>query len=175
MTPTHRIMLVEDESIIAMDVQQRLERLGYQVVALAASGADAIRTAFEVVPDMILMDVKIRGPLDGIETATRIRASRDIPVIYVTAFADENTIKRASLTEAFGYLLKPFEDRELQSVIETALYKQGSKKDCVRVRSDMPWPPRRPTKASGTGTSTPTRSSTPHAGNRCWVWTIVCA
>lgn len=123
MTSTHRIMLVEDESIIAMDVQQRLERLGYQVVAQATSGTDAIRLAFEVVPDLILMDVKIRGPLDGIETATRIRASRDIPVIYVTAFADENTIKRASLTEAFGYLLKPFEDRELQSAIETALYK----------------------------------------------------
>jgi diguanylate cyclase (GGDEF)-like protein/PAS domain S-box-containing protein len=123
MTKAQRVLLVEDESIIAMDVQQRLERLGYQVVAQAASGKDAIYHATEKNPDLILMDVKIRGPIDGIETAAQIRTMCDIPVIYLTAFADENTIKRASLTEASGYLLKPFEDRELQSAIEIALYK----------------------------------------------------
>ena len=128
MSGTHRIMLVEDETIIAMDVQQRLEKLGYEVVAQASSSADAIRRAMESVPDLILMDVKIRGPLDGIETATRIRVQHDIPVIYLTAFADEETIRRASQTEAFGYLLKPFEDRELQSAIEIALYKHTMEK-----------------------------------------------
>lgn len=128
MTKAHRVMLVEDESIISMDVQQRLERLGYQVVAQAASGQDAIRNAAETTPDLILMDVKIRGPIDGIETATHIRALHDIPVIYLTAFADETTIQRASQTEASGYLLKPFEDRELQSAIEIALYKHMMEK-----------------------------------------------
>ena len=125
---TCRIMLVEDENIIAMDVQQRLEMLGYQVVAQVTSGADAIRTAVEIKPDLILMDIKIRGAMDGIEAAAQIRAEQDVPIIYLTAFADENTLKRASLTEAFGYLLKPFEDRELHSAIEIALYKHRMEK-----------------------------------------------
>jgi diguanylate cyclase (GGDEF)-like protein/PAS domain S-box-containing protein len=124
----HRIMLVEDENIIAMDVQQRLEVLGYQVTGHAASGVDAIRIAAETKPDLILMDIKIRGPMDGIETAAQIRELQDVPIIYLTAFADETTVKRARLTEAFGYLLKPFEDRELQSAIEIALYKHKMEK-----------------------------------------------
>lgn len=123
-----RILLVEDENIIAMDVGQRLENLGYQVVGQAISGEEAIRLAVESEPDLILMDVKIRGPMDGIETSARIRAAQDIPIIYLTAFADENTIKRARLTEAYGYILKPFEDRELQSAIEIALYKHTMEK-----------------------------------------------
>jgi len=126
--PTSRIMLVEDENIIAMDVRQRLETLGYQVVAQVTSGSDAIRTAIETRPDLILMDIKIHGPMDGIETAIQIRAVQDIPIIYLTAFADENTLKRARQTEAFGYLLKPFEDRELHSAVEIALYKHMMEK-----------------------------------------------
>lgn len=125
---THRIMLVEDENIIAMDIQQRLELLGYQVTGHAVSGMDAVRIAAETKPDLILMDIKIRGPMDGIETAAQIRARKDVPIIYLTAFADETTVKRARLTEAFGYLLKPFEDRELQSAIEIALYKHEMEK-----------------------------------------------
>lgn len=116
-------MLVEDEVIIAMDVSQRLETLGYEVVAHVTSGTNAIRTAAETQPDLILMDIKIQGPMDGIETAAQIRAAQDVPIIYLTAFADENTLKRARVTEAFGYLLKPFEERELHSAIEIALYK----------------------------------------------------
>jgi diguanylate cyclase (GGDEF)-like protein/PAS domain S-box-containing protein len=126
--PASRIMLVEDENIIAMDVQQRLETLGYQVVGQVASGPDAIRIAVETRPDLILMDIKIHGPMDGIETAMQIRATQDIPIIYLTAFADENTLKRARQTEAFGYLLKPFEDRELHSAVEIALYKHMMEK-----------------------------------------------
>lgn len=125
---THRIMLVEDENIIAMDIQQRLELLGYQVTGHAASGMDAVRVAAETRPDLILMDIKIRGPMDGIETAEQIRARQDVPIIYLTAFTDENTLKRARRTEAFGYLLKPFEDRELQSAIEIATYKHVMEK-----------------------------------------------
>jgi diguanylate cyclase (GGDEF)-like protein/PAS domain S-box-containing protein len=125
---TDRIMLVEDEHIVAMDVQQRLETLGYEVVAHATSGKEAIEYARETRPNLILMDIKIRGTQDGIETAAQIRQTQDIPVIYVTAFADEATLKRARLTEAFGYLIKPFEDRELRSAIEIAIYKHQMEK-----------------------------------------------
>jgi len=119
----YHIMLVEDETIVALDVQERLESLGYQMAAHATTGEEAIRYAIELDLDLILMDVKLRGQLDGIETAAQIRMSKDIPIIYLTAFADENTLKRASLTEAYGYMIKPFEDRELYSTIEMALYK----------------------------------------------------
>lgn len=118
-----RIMLVEDEMIVAMDIRQRLERMGYEVVAHAISGDEAIRLAKETKPNLVLMDIKIQGKMDGIETAVMIRKNRDIPVIYVTAYSDEGTLKRARLTEPFGYLIKPFEDRELRSIIEIAIYK----------------------------------------------------
>jgi PAS domain S-box-containing protein len=118
-----RIMLVEDEMIVAMDTRQRLQRMGYDVVAHAISGEEAIRLAKETKPNLVLMDIKIQGKMDGIETAAMIRENRDIPVIYVTAYSDESTLKRARLTEPFGYLIKPFEDRELRSIIEIAIYK----------------------------------------------------
>ena len=120
-----RIMLVEDEMIVAMDVRQRLEALGYEVVAHATSGEDAVRYAGDTCPNLILMDIRIRGETDGIEAAARIRETQDIPVIYLTAYADEATLSRARVTEAFGYLMKPFEDRELRSAIEIALYKHN--------------------------------------------------
>jgi len=118
-----RIMLVEDEGIVALDVQQRLEKLRYNVVSHATTGAEAIRYVQKETPDLILMDIKIRGEMDGIETARRIRKMRNIPIIYVTAYAGDDTLNRARETEAYGYLIKPFEDRELRSAIEIALYK----------------------------------------------------
>ena len=123
-----RIMIVEDEVIVAMDVQQRLERLGYNVVAHATSGKEAITLAMREVPDLILMDIKIQGEMDGIEAATQIRITQDIPVIYVTAFSGDDTINRARQTEPFGYLIKPFDDRELRSSIEIAIYKHRMEK-----------------------------------------------
>jgi len=125
---TERIMLVEDEMIVAMDVRQRLEALGYEIAAHAISGEEAVQLARTTNPHLILMDIKIRGEVDGIETAARIRAVQDIPVIYVTAFADEATLARARLTEAFGYLVKPFEDQELRSAIEIAIFKHRMEK-----------------------------------------------
>ncbi len=119
----YQIMLVEDEVIVALDVRQRLEALGYIVVAHASSGEEAIMFASEIALDLILMDVRLRGKMDGIDAAAKIREHHDIPIIYLTAFADENTLSRAKLTEAYGYLIKPFEDRELRSSIEMALYK----------------------------------------------------
>lgn len=123
-----RIILVEDEIIVAMDVQQRLELLGYMVVAHATNGEEALIFSGSMNPDVILMDVKIRGRMDGIETAAKIRETLDVPIIYLTAFSDEATLKRASVTEAYGYLIKPFEDRELHATIEMALYKNRVEK-----------------------------------------------
>ncbi len=123
-----RIMVVEDEIIVAMDLKQRLESLGYEVVAHALNAIEALASATSKDPDIVLMDIKINGALDGIETATRIRASKDIPIIYLTAFADETTIQRASKTSAYGYLIKPFGDRELRSCIEMAIYKYKAEK-----------------------------------------------
>jgi diguanylate cyclase (GGDEF)-like protein/PAS domain S-box-containing protein len=118
-----KILLVEDEIIVALDLQQRLEMLGYNVISHAITSEEALNVVTSKPLDLILMDIKIQGKLDGVETAEQIRKSLDIPIIYLTAFADENTLKRARETVAYGYLVKPFEDRELRSTIEMALYK----------------------------------------------------
>src|SRR5512139_2167279 len=108
-----KILVVEDERIVAKDISRRLEKLGYTVVATASSGAEAIRKAREIHPDLILMDVQLKGDMDGIDAAQQIRADADIPVIYLTAYADQNTLQRAKITEPFGYIVKPFDERDL--------------------------------------------------------------
>jgi len=118
-----RILVVEDERIIALDLQRRLHSLGYTVCAIAGSGPEAVAHAAQSHPDLILMDIVLPGPMDGIEAAAQIRAHADIPVIYLTAHADEATLQRAKTTEPFGYLLKPFDTRVMQPTIEMALYK----------------------------------------------------
>lgn len=118
-----RIMIVEDERIVAKDLQFRLQGLGYQVVAMAAEGQDAIAKAKATLPNLVLMDIRIEGDMDGIQTAEIVRSELDIPVIFLTAYADQATLGRAKVTEPFGYILKPFEERELQSTIEIALYR----------------------------------------------------
>jgi PAS domain S-box-containing protein len=123
MTSKAQILVVEDESIVALDIQNRLMGLGYTISASAASGAEAIRKAANRRPDLVLMDIKLRGEMDGVEAAERIRARFDIPVVYLTAYADGATLQRAKLSEPFGYVLKPFEERELHTAIEMALYR----------------------------------------------------
>jgi CheY-like chemotaxis protein len=118
-----KILIVEDEVIVAMDLQQRLEELGYLVVGNAVSGAEALQQAGTLAPALVLIDIRLQGSMDGIEAANEIRRCFDIPVVYLTAHSDELTLSRAKLTEPFGYLLKPVEDRELQIAIEMALYK----------------------------------------------------
>jgi PAS domain S-box-containing protein len=118
-----KILIVEDEAIIARDIEKNLTGLGYKVVSIVDAGEDAIREAEEKRPDLVLMDIRIRGDIDGVEAAEQVRTRFDIPVVYVTAYADEATLERAKITEPFGYLLKPFEKRELRSAIELALYK----------------------------------------------------
>ncbi|MGB9870023.1 MAG: methanogen output domain 1-containing protein [Methanothermobacter sp.] len=114
---------MEDESIVAMDIKHRAEGLGYRVVGMAASGEEAIKLAREEKPDLVLMDIVLKGEMDGIEAAEVIREEMNIPVVYLTAYSDEKTLSRAKLTGPFGYIIKPFEDRELHSAIEVALYK----------------------------------------------------
>ena len=118
-----RILVVEDEVLIARELQGRLQEMGYEAPEIAISGAEAVAKASLFAPDLILMDIHLKGELDGVDAAARIRAERSVPVVYLTAYADDETVQRARLTEAFGYLLKPFQARELQTTIEMALYK----------------------------------------------------
>jgi diguanylate cyclase (GGDEF)-like protein/PAS domain S-box-containing protein len=117
------ILVVEDETIVALDIRQRLESMGYTVVATVISGEQAIQKAEDLKPALVLMDIKLKGKMDGIQAAEIIRNKFQLPVIFLTAFADEPTLQRARITEAFGYILKPFEERELSVNIEMALYK----------------------------------------------------
>ncbi|MBE0517382.1 MAG: response regulator [Methanophagales archaeon] len=118
-----QILVVEDEGIVATGIRNMLKDLGYTVPAVASSGKDAIKKAAEMRPDLVLMDIVLEGDMDGIEAAEQIRARFDIPVIYLTAYADETTVQRAKMTTPYGYLLKPFNERELHAAIEMALYK----------------------------------------------------
>jgi PAS domain S-box-containing protein len=123
------ILVVEDERIIAMDLQNRLKRLGYAVPTVVSRGEDAISKAAEINPDLVLMDIVLQGALDGIEAAGQIHARLHIPVVYLTAYADEKTLQRAKITEPYGYLLKPFEERDLHTTIEIVLYKHKMEKE----------------------------------------------
>ena len=123
MTTKPQILIVEDESIVALDIQNRLRRLGYMVPGFVASGEDAIVKTAEFQPDLVLMDIKLKGAMDGIEAAGQIKAKFGVPSIYLTAFADEATLQRAKETEPLGYLIKPFEERELLATIRMAMYR----------------------------------------------------
>jgi PAS domain S-box-containing protein len=123
-----RILIVEDESLVAESVTDMLERLGYSVPAVASSAEDAMARVEETRPDIVLMDIGLPGKMDGVEAANEIRQRFDIPVVYVTAYADEETLQRAKITQPFGYVLKPFQLRELHSAVEIALYRHATDK-----------------------------------------------
>ncbi len=118
-----QILIVEDDNITVMDLRDRLQGLGYTVAAVASYGEEAIKKAAEMRPDLVLMDIRLKGAVDGIEAAEEIHVRFDIPVVYLTAYADENTLQRAKVTEPYGYIIKPLEERELHTAIEVALYK----------------------------------------------------
>ena len=121
--PQANILVVEDEPIVAKDIQVSLQRLGYGVPTMAASGEDAIRKTRESHPDLILMDIVLKGKMDGVETAKQIRKQYDVPVIYLTAYADDHTLERAKTTAPAGYMLKPYQPNELRTTIELALHR----------------------------------------------------
>lgn len=115
------IFVVEDEGIVSLDIQNRLLRAGYTIAGAASSGPEAISKVSVTRPDLILMDIKLHGDMDGIATAHQIQVRLNVPIIYLTAYADEETLKRANLTAAYGYLLKPFKERELIATIQMTL------------------------------------------------------
>ncbi|MDP3623471.1 MAG: response regulator, partial [Methanobacteriaceae archaeon] len=121
--PDTKLLVVEDESIVAMDIKHRAEGLGYTVMSIASSGEEAIEKTKKYKPDLVLMDIVLKGKMDGVEAAQVIQEEFDIPIVYLTAYSDEKTLGRAKLTGPFGYIIKPFEDRELHSAVEVALYK----------------------------------------------------
>jgi signal transduction histidine kinase len=123
-----RVMVVEDERIVALHLRQQLVKLGYDVAECAASGEQALRQVAAARPDLILMDIHIDGSLDGIETAARLPADDRIPVIYLTAYSEEATLERARATRPYGYLVKPFAERELHATIQMALERRRDEK-----------------------------------------------
>ena len=124
-----KIMVVEDENIVALEIQNILKSLRYDAPIVASSGEEAIRKADETRPDLVLMDIKLEGDVDGIKAAEQIRVLFGIPVVYLTAYADKNTLQRAKITEPYGYILKPLiEKRELHAIIEMSLHKHKMEK-----------------------------------------------
>ena len=126
--PKANILIVEDEAVVAADLAGKLERAGYRSVGIACDGEDAVETAKALVPDLVLMDIRLAGPIDGIKTAERIQAFRNIPIVYLTAHSDMATLRRAAATEPFGYILKPFEERDVTTQIEIALFKHQAER-----------------------------------------------
>lgn len=132
-----RILIVEDENITAMELRMHLEEWGYEVIAIASSGDHAIRLAVEQNPDLVLMDINLKGELDGVETAEELQCSLHVPIIYMTAYSDQETLSRARITAPYGYVLKPFDERELRIVIEMTLYKHKAESELKRHRDHL--------------------------------------
>jgi two-component system, response regulator PdtaR len=140
------IFIVEDEAIVANDIKETLNNLGYEVTGIAKSGETALEKVRELRPDLVLMDIHLATRMDGVETAGKIHALYGIPIIYLTAYADKALLDRAKVTEPYGYVIKPYDERELHSVIEMALYKHHiereiKKRDAVlfAVSSAVEW------------------------------------
>jgi CheY-like chemotaxis protein len=124
-----RILIVEDESIVVADLVSRLPHMGYEVTGSATNGEEALVLAERARPDLVLMDIRLEGSMDGIDAAREMRDRLGLPVVFLTAHAEGATLLRAKKVEPFGYVLKPFEDRELKIVIEMALYKHGAQNE----------------------------------------------
>ena len=131
-----RILIVEDEIITADDIRESLLDMGYSVLDIVSSGEEAIEKLEKYNPDLVLMDIMLEGAMDGIETANHIRSHFNIPVVYITAYADKEIMERAKVTEPFGYILKPFNERELQINIEIGLYRHKMER---RLRESEQW------------------------------------
>lgn len=118
-----KVLVVEDEQVVLKDLVGNLEKLGYRVVGSASNGDEAFSLASDKNPHIVLMDIKIQGKEDGTEVATKIREELHIPVVYLTAFADEDTLDKAKVTQPYGYIVKPYKEEDLRTTIETAIYK----------------------------------------------------
>ena len=118
------ILIVEDELIVAEDLRRRLQGMGYEVRGVVTSGDEAIRRVGESHPDLVVMDISLRGDMDGVEAAHRIREQYGTPVVYITGHGDPDTLQRAKSTPGFAFVLKPVEDREMQYILEMVLKRQ---------------------------------------------------
>jgi CheY-like chemotaxis protein len=130
------VLVVEDDVLVAETISEQLQALGYTVVGHTAMGEDAVSLARDLKPDLTLMDIQLAGRLDGIEAAALVRSLR-IPVVYLTASSDTSTLERAKLTEPFGFITKPFEDRDLKVAIEMALYKHQMEQERDRLTEQL--------------------------------------
>ncbi len=128
------ILVVEDEAIVAKDIQNSLKKLGYNVPSMENTGEDAIESAGKYRPDLVLMDIMLKGQISGIDAAEQIKRRYEIPVIFLTAYADESTLSKAKVTEPYGYIIKPFKEIDLHTSIEMALYKHGKEQEVKRER-----------------------------------------
>jgi PAS domain S-box-containing protein len=134
-----KILIVEDETIVAMDLAVTLRRLGYDVGGMVGTGAAAIETARAIKPDLILMDIRLRGPIDGIEAASVIRSEHDTPIVFLTAHADADTVERSKAASPHGYLVKPFDERALHRAVEIALRRAVAEHDEREQALDALW------------------------------------
>jgi len=135
-TKNGHVLIVEDESVNAAVIEHQLKKLGYSVAGIATSGEEALALAQKTKPDVVLMDIQLEGKMDGVEAAIAIRREMGIPVVYLTGNSDEQTLERARTTEAFGYLHKPFQEREVHSTLQLALHKAEME---ARVRDERKW------------------------------------
>jgi DNA-binding NarL/FixJ family response regulator len=138
-TRQEKILVVEDDTIIAITIEGRLKQFGYRVVGRASTAKDAIAKTIEFEPDLVLMDIHLKGPVDGIEAAETIYGIHNIPVVYLTAFSDENTLERAQRTSPFGYIVKPFSDSTLKTTIKLALLKHHAEKQDREADDLLTW------------------------------------
>ncbi|CCH47305.1 hybrid sensor histidine kinase/response regulator [Pseudodesulfovibrio piezophilus] len=131
---TEKILVVEDDAIARLDIQNALERTGYEVVGLASSGMEAISMADTLNPDLVLMDIRLEGSMDGVEAANEISRLFDVPIIYLTVYADDETLHWAKVSGPYGYLLKPVDHKELKSAIEVGLYKHQMERELLKAK-----------------------------------------
>ena len=133
--PKASVLVVEDESIVSKDIQYSLKKLGYEIVGAASTGVKAIELALQLKPNVILMDIMLKGDMSGIEASAKIKEALNIPVIFLTAYADEKTLEKAKVTEPYAYIIKPFKEIDLHTSIEMALYKHGKELEVLKERA----------------------------------------
>jgi DNA-binding LytR/AlgR family response regulator len=128
------VLIVEDENIVAKDIQFSLKKLGYNVLGIEKTGEGAIKSATQKKPDIIIMDIMLKGEITGIEASEKIREENNIPIIFLTAYADESTLSRAKITEPYAYIIKPYKEIDLHTSIEMALYKHSKELEVLKER-----------------------------------------
>lgn len=128
------VLVVEDESIVSKDIQHSLKKLGYNVVGAAATGEKALELIKSESPDIVLMDIMLKGNMNGIEVSEVVKKEYNIPIIFLTAYADESTLSKAKVTEPYGYIIKPFKEIDLHTSIEMALYKHKKARELEKER-----------------------------------------